>query len=50
MLRIGIWLGIFADKFDMQVIGEYHKVSSSSMHMFMFCQCEWSLQVLMLWG
>ena len=31
VLRIGILLGIFADKFDMQVIGEYHKVLSSSM-------------------
>ena len=30
VLRIGILLGIFADKFDMQVIGEYQKFSSSS--------------------
>ena len=30
VLRIGILLGIFADKFDMQVIGEYQQFSSSS--------------------
>lgn len=30
VLRIGIWLGIFADKFDMQVIGECNSVLSSN--------------------